>query len=341
MILTEKHIIKKSHKYYRECDELCYKAKNIYNAALYSTRQHYFKTNKHLTAYSNFHIIKTQECYNQLNKKVGGQILQMVGKEYKSFFALLKLKRNNGYDKPVKIPSYKHKTKGRYVVPFEKQAIGLGSYQRNKGLKLGGTNIIVKTQLPKENIRCVKIIPRLGHFVISVSYYKPFYDYTPKKGKVAAIDLGMNNLMTTVYNTGEQPVIINGKPLKSINQFYNKKLASLKTELSKDKKNKCIFRAIRELHLKRNNKVNDYLHKSSRLLVNQLVSSGIETLIIGKNPNMKQDINIGKVNNQNFVQIPVMRLAEMMEYKLELFGIKVLYQEESYTSKCKALLNFV
>ena len=141
-------------------------------------------------------------------------------------------------------------------------------------------------------------------------------------------------MATVAFNEGSKPLIVNGRPLKSINQYYNKKKAQYQSRL---KENKRTSKRICTLTNKRNNKVTDYLHKASRLLVNQLVSQGITTLVIGKNKNMKQDINIGKVNNQNFVQLPIMRFADLMKYKCELEGIKVLFNEESYTSKCSFL----
>ena len=131
-----------------------------------------------------------------------------------------------------------------------------------------------------------------------------------------------------------KPILINGKPLKSINQYYNKKLANLKSKLRNEKKTS---KRIKSLTNKRNNKVNDYLHKTSRLITNYLVSNNINTLVVGKNKEWKQDVNIGKKNNQNFVQIPHSRLIDMLLYKCKLRGINVIITEESYTSKCSFL----
>jgi putative transposase len=139
---------------------------------------------------------------------------------------------------------------------------------------------------------------------------------------------------TETFNNGETPLVINGRPIKSINQYYNKQKAYYQSRLKGNKHNS---NRIQRLTNKRNNKVTDYLHNASRMLVNQLVSREITTLVIGKNPNMKQDINIGKVNNQNFAQLPIMRFGDMVKYKCELEGIKVIYNEESYTSKCSFL----
>lgn len=248
---------------------------------------------------------------------------------FKSFFALLK-------NKSVKnrLPKYLDKIDGRHVATFIKQAIGLREFKKTGKLHLSQTDIYISTKLTDFNsLKEVRIVPRTHHYVIEVVYQVKEKTHCDN-GKYAAIDLGLNNLATVTFNDGSKPIIVNGRPIKSINQYYNKKKAQYQSRL---KGNKRTSKRICTLTNKRNNKVTDYLHKASRLLVNQLVSKGITTLVIGKNPNMKQDINIGKVNNQNFVQLPIMRFADLMKYKCELEGIKVLFNEESYTSKCSFL----
>jgi putative transposase len=134
-----------------------------------------------------------------------------------------------------------------------------------------------------------------------------------------------------------KPIILNGKPCKSINQYYNKKIAFFKSILTTE--NKKISTRVLNLTLKRDNKIKDYLHKSSRYIVNHLISNQINTLIIGKNKEWKKEINIGKRNNQNFVQLPHSIFISMLEYKCKLLGIRVIITEESYTSKCSFLDN--
>ena len=329
MYLTEKHIIKRTHPFYNECDRLCFQSKNIYNQGLYNVRQHYFNTKTYLNYYGNYDLTKTQECYDYLPKKVFTQTLRRVDMVFKSFFALLKNKTVKN-----KIPKYLDKVNGRYITIFPKQAIGLREFKKTSKLRLSQTDIYIATKLTDfSSLKEVRIVPRTHHYVIEVVYQvkeKTHHD----NGKYASIDLGLNNLATVAFNNGSKPLIVNGRPLKSINQYYNKKKAQYQSRL---KENKRTSKRICTLTNKRNNKVTDYLHKTSRLLVNQLVSQGITTLVIGKNKNMKQDINIGKVNNQNFVQLPIMRFADLMKYKCELEGIKVLFNEESYTSKCSFL----
>ena len=329
MYLTEKHIIKRTHPFYNECDRLCFQSKNIYNQGLYNVRQHYFNTKTYLNYYGNYDLTKTQECYDYLPKKVFTQTLRHVDMVFKSFFALLKNKSVKN-----KIPKYLDNVNGRYVAIFTKQAISLKEFKKTGKLRLSQTGIYIPTKLTDfSSLKEVRIVPRMHHYVIEVVYQVKENTHCDN-GKCAAIDLGLNNLATVVFNEGSKPLIVNGRPLKSINQYYNKKKAQYQSRL---KGNKRTSKRICTLTNKRNNKVTDYLHKVSRLLVNQLVSKNIGTLVIGKNSNMKQDINIGKVNNQNFVQLPIMRFADLMKYKCELEGIKVLFNEESYTSKCSFL----
>lgn len=329
MYLTEKHNIKRSHPFYNECDWLCFQSKNIYNQGLYNVRQHYFNNKEYLNYYGNYGLAKTQECYDYLPKKVFCQTLRLVDRNFKSFFALLKNKEVKN-----KLPKYLDKENGRCVATFPKQAIGLREFKKTGKLRLSQTEIYIATKLTDFNkLKEVRVVPRTNSYVIEV-VYEVEEKQVKSNNRVASVDLGLNNLSTLTFNTGDTPLVVNGRPIKAINQYYNKKKAYYQSKL---KGNRRTSKRIDKLTEKRNNKVTDYLHKASRLLVNQLVSKDIATLVIGKNPNMKQDINIGKVNNQNFVQVPIMKFAEMVKYKCELEGIKVIYHEESYTSKCSFL----
>jgi len=330
MILVEKHTINQKHNFYQECDELCFKSKNLYNQGLYNVRQYYFETKKYLSYVKNYHVSKNQDSYKQLPGKVSNQTLKLIDQNFKSFFGLLKTTGS-----VAKIPNYLDKENGRYIVKYEKQALGKRIFKKTGVIKLSQCDIKIKTQITNwENLKEVRIIPRSNHYVIEVVYEKKEKECN---GNItAAIDPGLNNLVTATFSNGNQPIIINGKPLKSMNQYYNKKLAFLKSELElkqKRKKSKNIIK----LTFKRNNKINDYLHRASKILVNQLVSNQVKTLIIGKNVGQKQDSKMSKKNNQNFVNIPIFRYLNMVAYKARLEGIEVLWQEESYTSKASFL----
>lgn len=332
---VEVHHINQSHAFFAECEKICFAAKNVYNYSLYNMRQEFFNNSSCLSFKELYHIVKQSDCYVGLPRKVSNQVLRGVNNEYKSFFALNKKKKEGKYNHPVHIPSYKDKENGRYVATYEKQAISKKEFKDNGIIKLSGTNIKIKTKLTNwEAIKEVKIAPRKGHYIIAISYSPKMEALREDNGIYAAIDTGLNNLATVGFNDlSYSPFIINGRPAKSINQIYNKKNSRLKSILEIVNKKKT-SKNVKKLTYKRNKKVNDYLHKASRLLVNQIASTNVSKVIIGKNKEWKQDINISKKNNQNFVMLPIARFCDMVKDKLELLGIEVIYQEESYTSKC-------
>ena len=223
---------------------------------------------------------------------------------------------------------------GRNLLTFTNQAISVKELKQGY-LKLSGCE--GKIPIIHKNINQVRVVPKNNYFVIEVIYNQ---EIKPKKqsNNFVGIDLGLNNL-ATIGGNNTKPMIVNGRPLKSINQYYNKQLSILKSRQDTCKNKNVNSLKIKQLTNKRNNKIKDYLHKSSRMLVNQLVSNNVSVIVIGHNKEWKQDINIGKVNNQKFVQIPYNQFIDMITYKSELEGIKVIQREESYTSKCSFLDN--
>lgn len=345
MQLTERHIINNSHSLYKECDELCFKSKNLYNYALYLIKQEINKTieekekglreNIHYLNYYDINkiMIQTQQPdYVALPRKVANQTLMALDRNWKSFFKSIRdyKKNSSKYCNAPKPPKYLHKICGRFLTTYEKGAISK-TYLKNNIISLSGTNIKIKTK--QTNINQVRIVPLLDQYVIEVIYTKEDVIKLSDNQKYLSIDLGINNLATITTNIKKiKPLIINGKPLKSINQYYNKHNSELKSILEKRNKKKQ-SKQLNKLTIKRNNKINDYLHKASRHIVSLAKEKEINTIIIGKNENWKQNSNIGKKNNQNFVNIPHSRFISMIRYKSEKEGINIILQEESYTSK--------
>ena len=333
MQLVEQHIIKKNDDRYKILDEVCFKSKNLYNAALYEIRQYFFNTKQFLNWFSIDKMFKEkkQDDYYSLPCKVSQQTLKLLNQNFKSFFSLLKKKN---YTKKKSIPKYLDKSKGRFVAVYTNQAISKKEH-RNGIIQLSGTDFKIKTKVDGNSINQVRIVPKNSYYKVEVIYEVEEIEELEDNDKYAAIDLGVNNLSTVSFNESK-PFIINGKPLKSINQFYNKRKAELQSKLSGNRKT---TNKINSITRKRNNKIKNYLHKASRCIVNHLVSNNVNTLIIGKNDNWKQETNIGKKNNQNFVSIPHSQFVEMISYKCKLIGIAVMITEESYTSKCSFIDN--
>lgn len=330
MLLVERHIIKKSSPLYTELDSMSLLSKNLYNTALYEIRQHYFTTKQYLNYVKLAHKLASsrQIDYKSLPAKISQQVLKQVDNNFVSFFKSIKSPNIKHH---VSLPKYLNKT-GRNLLVFTNQAISRKQLKYNI-IKLSGCKNTIKCI--HNNVRQVRVVPAGNHFVVEIIYSRT----EKQKGtnnNFAGIDLGLNNL-ATVGGNNVHSIIINGKPLKSINQFYNKKLSKLKSRQGKSKS--INSKKIKTLTNKRNNKIKDYLHKASRLLVNYLVSNDVSTVVIGHNKGWKQDINIGKANNQNFVQIPFNSFIQMIEYKAKLEGVNVVVREESYTSKCSFIDN--
>ena len=332
MYLIERHVIKNN----KELDEVCFKSKNLYNKALYLVRQHYFETKKYLNYYgvNRLLIDSENEDYYSLPTRVSNQTLMLLDRNFKSFFGRLKKKQDGNYDKTINIPRYLDKEKGRYIAIFPKDAVS--KVHLRKGLiKLSSLSIEIPTKVSESNLVEVRVLPRNNHHVVEVTYKEEEKPLLDNNERYASIDLGVNNLATVSSNV-VKPFIINGKPLKSINQYWNKEIARLQSLL---KGNKRTSKRIQRITNKRNNKVLDYLHKSSRRIVNFLVSNNISNLIVGYNEEWKQNINLGKINNQSFVGIPFYTFIKQIEYKCKLEGINVILTEESYTSKCSFIDN--
>lgn len=339
MQLVEQHIIIRNHEFYQECDSLCFKTKNLYNSCLYVIKEAY-KNDKTNLLYDLHSLMKDSEQYKELPAKVSSTVLLMVQKNFKSYFkANAELYKNSSKFKGrPQLPSYLPSINGRYFASYTNQAISKKIFNKTHKISLSKTNIELSTKIVDfKDINCVRIIPRLDQYVIEIVYsipdVKPLLDNNCYMG----IDLGVNNLAAlTSNNINFKPIIINGKPLKSMNQFYNKKLAHYKSKLELINKRKSSKR-LNKLTNKRKNKVDNYLHKASKTIVGLAKVNNLNTIVIGKNDNWKQGVSMTKSNNQNFVNIPHSRFIDMIRYKCEIEGINVILQEESYTSKASFL----
>ena len=325
-------VVKKGSLLYQEIDNLCFKSKNLFNATLYDERQTYFNTGqfKFYNKINKEFVKNNQPDYRALPAKVSKMTQMKVDQAIKSF---LTLKKSSNTNVQHRFPKYLKKD-GRFVVEYEKGAL---SFKKEGFIKLSKTNIYIQTKLQKTVIQQVRLVPKTGYYLIEVLYRKPKIKYKQKKltsqTKFASIDLGLNNLATVTSNVFE-PLIINGRPIKSINQYYNKNLKKKQKLLPV---NQYTSKKIKQLTYKKEMKLNDYLHKSANFLVNYLVSQTIDVLVIGTNKGWKQNINIGKRNNQNFVNIPFYKFKQILTYLCEENGIEVHEQEESYTSKASFL----
>ena len=340
MQLVEQHIIDRKDPRFASIDVAAFKSKNLYNAALYEMRQAFIHEGTYLTYNETDKRMKSHEAYQALPAKVSQQILMLLDKNWKSF----KEAREAYEEDPSKftgrphLPKYKHKQEGRNILIYTVQAISRGKNGLKQGIiKPSMLPISVKTKQDPKHIDQVRIVPRNGYYVIEVVYTKEPVQANIDPASCVGIDLGVTNLAAIAANReGFVPRLVNGRPLKAWNQWYNKRVKELKKKLPTEDQER-VTKQMQRIAMTRNRQINHYLHTASKRVIDFLVENGIGTVIIGKNPLWKQGINLGRQTNQNFVSIPHARFIEMLMYKAALVGIQVEVQEESYTSKASFL----
>ena len=332
MNLTETHQIRPNHKLYSICDELCFKSKNLYNAALFEFRQSYFDKEADTLTWQNLNRIfnqRNQFDYRELPSKVSNTVLKKLGNNISSFWSLVK---KSDYNKKVRLPKYLHKTDGRFILEFNKQTFS-NKRDENNNLIICKSSLDLRIPTKVENPQQVRIVPKTGCYLIEV-VYEIKENKIKQNQRIASIDLGLNNLATVVTNDGDNPILISGRKIKSINQYYNKMTSKQQSLLPN---NIFTSKSLDRLWLKRNNKISYEIHKITKFLANYFDERDVSKVIIGNNSGWKSGINLGKRNNQNFVSIPYSKFINQLTYKCQLLGITVITREESYTSKASFL----
>ena len=329
---VEKHIIKENNKYYKMLDGFCYKSKNLYNFANYHVRKQFIDTGKWLRYYDLDKLMKQSGMdfdYRSLPAiKSSQQCLRLLDKNWKSFFKAIKDKDKSKYNGRPKLPKYLPKN-GRNLIILTNQSCKI----KNGILKFPKTfnNFILKTQVNSSDLQQVRILPRNKHIVIEIIYNKQVKDLKKDNQRYVSVDVGLDNLLALSTNTLNKPMIINGRSLKSENKYYNKQISHYR-EIAKRMNNLDYTRKMSFLTNKRNNIINDLIHKASRKVVEYALSCDANTIVIGNNKNWKQNSKMSKKVNQSFVGIPHSKLIQQIQYKAEDYGINVIVIEESYTS---------
>jgi putative transposase len=342
MQLVEQHVIERKDPRFTVIDAAAFASKNLYNAALYEMRQAFIHQGIYLSYEEMDELMQPHEAYKALPAKVAQQVLKQLADAWKAF----REAKASYEEDPSKftgrprLPKYKHKTDGRNMLIYTLQALsggrGKGALQRGI-IRPSMLPIEVKTQQDPQQIDQVRIVSRNGHYVVEVIYSKEPVQAQVDPSFCVAIDLGVTNLAAITSNReGFIPRLVNGRTLKAMNQWYNKRMKELTLCLPKEERER-VTKQMEQITTKRNRQVNHYLHAASKRIIDFLVKQGVGTIIVGKNPLWKQETGMGKRNNQNFVQIPHARFIDMLTYKASLVGIQVEVQEESYTSKASFL----
>ena len=337
---TEKHKIKQGHPYYAMLDDLCFKSKNLYNHALYVVRNEFIKNGKWIRYNELDKILKSDTVYpdykNMPTAQSAQQLLKVVDQNFKSFFELIKLyRKNKDTMKKPNLPKYKKKS-GRYSLILTNQNARYKNGVINFPKVFNGFTITPQfnTKAKFVSFQQIRIIPRNKCFTVELVYRIDMEEMKPDNGRYLGIDLGVNNLAAVSNNVGEVPFIIDGRGIKSINQWYDKQIAHYSSiNMSMHKNKKCGYtKRLYALTDKRNMRMNDCMHKASRIIVERAAAMDISTIVIGQDYDWKRDSNIGAQNNQMFTQIPHMDLINKITYKAKEYGISVVTTEEMFTS---------
>ena len=343
MQLTERHMIKKVSPYYERCDELSFLSKNLYNETLYLVRQHFFETGEFIRYATLQHELakESQIDFKSLPAKVSQQTMKGVDTAFMSFFKALKSykKDPSKFTGKPEMPRYLHKTDGRYVVTYTQQAVSKKVLETTGCVVPSGSGIEVKSRVKYKDLDCVRIVKGTDCYFVEVVHTVNERKMKEDNGRHASIDLGVSNFAAVANNCDDVlPYIISGKEIKSYNHWYNRLTSDLKS-LAETRNGLKSTKRLRRMARDRQRRIDDFLHKASRHVANQLVSDRVTALVIGYNKGWKQDTNMGTANNQNFTEIPFLRFVQMLEYKCLLAGISCFIENESHTSKCSFLDN--
>jgi IS605 OrfB family transposase len=283
--------------------------------------------------------VKENENYRLLPSQVAQQTLISVDEAFKSFFSLLKAKKEGRIDKKISIPTYLPK-EGMYQIAFPKDQfkveenklrLSLGrNFYKEFGVRYLYFNL--PQNIRSKKIKEIRIVPRFHGrwFEIEYVYKEEEQNYNLDKSRYLSIDLGLDNFVAVVDTIGTA-FLVEGRYIKSVNRWYNKKRAKLQSIYSKQ--GIKYGKKLAQISLKRQNVIGNFLNQAVNLIIKHCLNKQIGTVVIGELKNIKQKINLGKINNQNFVNIPYEKFKRKLEAKCRYYGIEYVEVDESYTSQ--------
>jgi len=348
MLITQKNILRGlSKEQFKTLKLLCHYSKNVYNQGLYNVIRYFDAMDEYFTYDDNASNLKDKDNYKMLMAQTSQQILRIVDNGFRSFFHVIKKRREGLYNRRVSVPQFLPKD-GEFLLIFTKQnsrikdgyiCFNLSKEFRNRHSPSFKTfSIRCPPFVTSTNIHEVRILPRYNHFEIEYIYESNDVKVDVDESKVLGIDIGLDNLATCANMQTGRSFIVDGRGLKSYNHRYNKRVAEYQSKINKEGIVKRT-RWLKTLDKKRYWFVNNYMNQSVNKIVKYCIENKIGTIVVGENKEWKKEIHMGKRNNQNFVQIPHGILRFKLKSKCERIGIVYISQEESHTSKCSFLDN--
>jgi len=332
-----KHLTKREYLILRD---LCRLSKNLKNQALYEVRQEFFNNKRYIGYTEIYNRLKTCDTYKTLNANMAQHIIKTVEADFKSFYRTLKSKLDGKFDAQVNIPHYLPKD-GFYELIIQQIIINRGIMKLPYSVKYAKTHdsvhIKIPTCLQDKRIKEIRIRPLFNARYFEITYTYEVEDDVIEKveldtNRALAIDFGVNNLCTCVTSDGDS-FIIDGKKLKSINQWADKEYARLNSIKDKQGFKHMLTKRQAKLWLKRSDRARDYLGKTVKKIIGYCLDNNIGILVCGYNKGFQRGACFNSVVNQSFVQMPFLKLKNRLEYQCKLNGIRFIEQEESYTSK--------
>ena len=332
---AEQTIIKPTHEMYDIINGFAIKSRIMYNYANWFVRQCFFREEYWLRYQEMQKMFKNDKQYKELMSQSSQCVLQVLERNWKSFFNATKEYKKNP-----------DKFLGKPKPPKYIRADIWGWYLKNNNtyikegrlyFRLSAMNgYSFKTSIPQNaRLISVRFIPRNGNFVLEIVYEIEIPEPKQLNSNIVSIDLGLDNFITMSNNIGQPPTIIKGGYIKSENQWYNKYRAELQSKLTDTKWSKQLDR----ITVIRYNRIKNYIHHTSKYVMDYCRANDIDTVIVGLNETWKQEINLGSKTNQNFVFIPYDMLIKQLDYKCQNEGKRLITTEESYTSGTSALDN--
>lgn len=336
---TERHVINKNHPMYTACDLLCLHSKNMYNLCNYTIRQAFIKDGV-IKKYGDLNKeLKHTDTFKELGSNSAQMVTKILCKNWKSFLVAVKdytMNPDKYFAKP-KIPKYLKKN-GRFVCTLTNWQTQIhDGYLYFAFKRLKPFNNMFRTRVTDHHLS-TRIVPKGGCYILEIVYKTEPQQMNLDKNRIVSIDLGVNNFVTMANNIGEEPIVINGKGIKSYNQYWNKEIAKYRS-IAKTTNNLDWTNRLQRLTDKRNFKMDYFMHCASKWIINYCIKHYVGTIVVGKNNKWKQECDMGRFTNQRFVQLPYEMFISKLRYKCENFGIQFIENEESYTSGTSCLDN--